>query len=183
MDEKQMESIASEEGFKKIKLLSTKQLLFVYEYRKYCEQNTCGNYDKNYGCPPYCGTPEEMEERAMAYKKALVFQTRIHLKDIFDEEETKKIKRIHTKKTFQAVKKMQEVGLDENGIYAMCGPCSLCSKCKMVYGEPCIQEEKRTSCLSAYCIDVTKLAESCGMEMEWKGNNVSFFSIYFFDKK
>ncbi len=183
MDIKQMEAIALEAGFEKTKLLSTEELVFVHEYRKYCEENACGNYNKNYGCPPYCGTPEEMEERVMTYKKALVFQTKTYMKDIFDEEETKKSKKIHTKKTFQAVKKMQEAGLDEKGIYAMCGPCSLCSQCKIVLGEPCVQEEKRTSCLSAYCIDVTKLAESCGMEITWVGNEVSFFSIYFFDKK
>ena len=71
--------------------MKTKDLKFVPEFRKFCEQNDCGNYGKNYACPPACGTPEEMEEKVRKYENALVFQSRTPVKDIFDDAETKAI--------------------------------------------------------------------------------------------
>ena len=108
MNEKSIEKRAEELGFQKMKFMKTKDLKFVPEFRKFCEQNDCGNYGKNYACPPACGTPEEMEEKVRKYENALVFQSRTPVKDIFDDEETKAIKKIHTKKTLQAVEALKK---------------------------------------------------------------------------
>ena len=39
-------------GFSDAAVISTDQLVFVPEYRVFCEDNLCGNYDKNPACPP-----------------------------------------------------------------------------------------------------------------------------------
>ena len=180
MNEKSIEKRAEELGFQKMKFMKTKDLKFVPEFRKFCEQNDCGNYGKNYACPPACGTPEEMEEKVRKYENSLVFQSRTPVKDIFDDEETKAIKKIHTKKTLQAVEALKKEGLQEGGTFIMCGPCNFCDICKMAEGEACVKENMRFSCLSAYCIDAMKMAEHCQMDMEWNGSVVSFFSLYLF---
>ena len=43
-------------GFSDAAVISTDQLVFVPEYRVFCEDNLCGNYDKNPACPPQSGT-------------------------------------------------------------------------------------------------------------------------------
>jgi len=175
--------IAVETGFNAAAVISTKDFVFVPEYRKYCEDNLCGNYNKNYGCPPYCGTVEEMQAKACRFEKALVLQTQVTAKDIYDPAETKTYKMQHTAKTRKLMRSLEEKGFVEKGLPIMAGPCNLCTSCNMPQGTPCPHGEEQFSCLSAYCIDVGKLAESCQMEISWRGNVVYFFSMYLFDEK
>lgn len=178
-----IDKVIREEGFEKAVEISTDELVFVPEYRQFCEQNACGNYNKNYACPPYSGTPEEMKDRVLNYRRCIVFQSKTAVKDAFDNQEMKKLKKRHTQMTLQAMKDLKADGMDMNGFPIMCGPCNFCKTCTMPSGEPCVNEEMRFSCLSAYCIDVGKLAASCDMEIEWTGNAVYYFSLYVFDKK
>ena len=54
-------------GFSDAAVMKTDKLVFVPEYRVFCEENACGNYDKNPACPPESGTVEEMKERVSFY--------------------------------------------------------------------------------------------------------------------
>ena len=119
----------------------------------------------------------------MRYRQAVVFQSRTPVNNIFDDAETKQIKKIHTRMTLRTVEELKRRGLDEDGMFIMCGPCNLCDVCNMPEGKPCVQEQNRFSCLSAYCIDAAKMAKHCNMDMQWNGDVVSFFSMYLFDKK
>ena len=62
-------------GFADAAIMDTKDLVFVPEYRQFCEDNLCGNYNLVPACPPACGTVEEMQAKALKYEKALVLQT------------------------------------------------------------------------------------------------------------
>ena len=42
--------------------------------RTYCEENKCGNYGKNYTCPPNAGSLDEIRERLKNYKHGYLFQ-------------------------------------------------------------------------------------------------------------
>lgn len=167
-------------GFTAAEIISIDELVFRPEFRKYCEENDCGNYGKNYACPPACGTTLEMEQRVRKYQHALVLQTRFKVSDLFDGAQIKPLKKRHTQMTLQIVKSGTIPGLPDQGLFIMAGPCNFCDICKLQDGAPCAHEELRFSCLSAYCIDVTKLAETCHMEISWDGNIVSFFSLYCF---
>lgn len=183
MDEMRMLEIAAEEGFENAAIINTEDLVFIHSFRALCEENDCGNYNRNYGCPPYCGTPQEMEDRVRAYRKAIVFQSKNFVNDAMDGAETRPLKKKHIQKTRSAMKHLEQEGLQMNGFPAMCGPCNYCAVCALVEGKPCVHEDMRFSCLSAYCISVNDLAKSCGMEIEWSGNVAYFFSMYVFDKK
>lgn len=183
MDREVLRKLSEETGFVKTAVMETADLEFHPEYRAFCEANACGNYDRNYGCPPDCGTPEEMEQKVMAYRKALVFQSQGQVKDIFDGEETKKLKQAHSRMTRQLLRRLSEAGVEMDGFPIMCGPCGYCKTCGKVTGEACMQEEMRASCLSAYCIDASSMAAKCGMDIQWTGDVVSFFSLYVFGRK
>ena len=62
-------------GFSGAAVMDTTQLVFVPEYRMFCEENLCGCYNVNPACPPESGTVEEMKQRALQYEKTLVLQT------------------------------------------------------------------------------------------------------------
>lgn len=56
-------------GFSGAAVMDTKELVFVPEYRTFCEENLCGCYNLNPACPPASGTVEEMKQRALSYEK------------------------------------------------------------------------------------------------------------------
>lgn len=170
---------AKEHGFTAV-VIDTDKIICKPEYRKYCEDNLCGNYHQNYACPPYCGTPEEMEEKIRCFTKAMVLQTNHSVKDAMDPVETKPLKKIHNQETLRLIRESKE-GLLESGYRAiMAGPCSLCSQCHMQTQTPCPMEADRVSCLSAYCIDVVALAKAAGLEISWALDQAAFFSILLF---
>ena len=47
-------------GFSGAAVMDTIELVFVPEYRTFCEENLCGCYNVNPACPPESGTVEEM---------------------------------------------------------------------------------------------------------------------------
>lgn len=183
-----MKELALKTGFAAAEVIAPTELVIVPEYRKFCEQNLCGNYGTCYGCPPYCGTVGEMRQTVLGYRHALVLQSRTRVENLFDEAETKQIKRKHTRMTQQLIRSLKEQGLleaklVEEGTPIMAGACNLCETCHMPAGEACPHEEKRFSCLSAYCIDASKMARTCGMDMSWEGDIVSFFSVFLYGSK
>ncbi len=176
MTEKEIVTMAAEAGIDAAAVIDVSEIVFEYDFRKYCEMNQCGNYGKNYGCPPDCGTPQEMEARAMAYSRALILQTIWPVEDITDPEETGPLKKKHNQKLRRFMDQLAEGGIV--GLPVMAGPCSLCSPCAKASGQPCRFPERQASCLSAYGINVMKLCESSGVAWDYGPDKVAFFGLY-----
>lgn len=176
MEKTELEKLAKDAGFTNCRLIDTEVLQFDADLRKYCVMNYCGNYDKNYACPPDCGTPQEMEEQTKEYKKVLVLQTVTPVKDIANEKETKVIKHRHNQMTWELVDSFEKQGIE--GLTVLAGPCGLCETCAKAGGEPCRFPKRKASCMSAYCIQVSALADYCELPY-WCDGEVAFFSLYF----
>ena len=149
---------AKELGFSDAAIMDTKDLVFKPEYRVFCEENRCGNYDLNPACPPESGTVEEMKKHAMKYEKALVLQTMQEYSMDF-----KKAKVAHNKLTEALAERMKEDGKTDL-LLMTAGPY------------------KHNSCMSAYCIFVRELTEKCGMEYNCGDGLLAFFGMYVFDE-
>ena len=147
-------------GFANAAIMDTKNLVFVPEYRQFCEDNLCGNYNLVPACPPACGTVEEMHEKAMKYEKALVLQT--VLKDpVMDPVLFKQAKHAQNILTEQLAKWMQENG-KEDVLIMSAGPYKNCS------------------CMSAYSVDAQKMADAVGMVCWADDSDVRFFTQILF---
>ena len=147
-------------GFANAAIMDTKDLVFVPEYRQFCEDNLCGNYNLVPACPPACGTVEEMHEKAMKYEKALVLQT--VLKDpVMDPVLFKQAKHAQNILTEQLAKWMQENG-KEDVLIMSAGPYKNCS------------------CMSAYNVDAQKMADAVGMVCWADDSDVRFFTQILF---
>ena len=147
-------------GFANAAIMDTKDLVFVPEYRQFCEDNLCGNYNLVPACPPACGTVEEMHEKALKYEKALVLQT--ILKDpVMDPVLFKQAKHAQNILTEQLAKWMQENG-KEDVLIMSAGPYKNCS------------------CMSAYSVDAQKMADSVGMVCWADDSDVRFFTQILF---
>lgn len=176
----EIKKLALNAGYVNAAKIETSELVFVEEYRKFCEKNDCGNFGKNYACPPSCGTPQEMKEKVLKYNNAFVFQSQSVVKNLYDNAEVAQVKKAHVKRMRDLLPILKESGLPKKGLSIMCGPCTLCKTCAILENKPCVNPEGQASCVSAYCIDASKMAKSCNMNIEWNGDTVSFFSLYVF---
>ena len=169
-DMKILETLSEVEGVYGCAFVDTKDLVFNPGFRKLCEEDSCGNYDVNYSCPPYCGTPEDMQAKVMQYRRVLVMQTAWDVDSVLNASETKEAKKKHNGISFTVLERLGELGIE-------------CKKtCMQMIGRPCPRDYKVYSCLSAYCLDVTKLAEAAGLEC-WAGEKrVLYFSVFMYEK-
>ena len=150
---------AKELGFSDAAIMNTKDLVFKPEYRVFCEENRCGNYDLNPACPPESGTVEEMKAHALSYEKALVLQTM--QEDMHDSAQYKKDKLLQNKLTEELAENMKAEGKTDILIMSA-GPY------------------KHNSCMSAYCVDAQKMADAAGMLCWTDDGMVRYFSQILF---
>ena len=165
-------------GFQNAVLVNTKDIPFEPSFRKYCEDNLCGNYNASWSCPPACGTPEEMKAKVLAFPKALLLHTVWEL-DCHDGAAVKQAKNTHNRRTMELIAALP----DTNGFMIGSSVCGLCETCTMAEGKPCRLPGQMASCMSAYCIYVKKLTDTCGLEYDSGEGIVNFFGMYVFEEK
>lgn len=141
-------------------------------FRAYCEENLCGSYGANYSCPPDCGTPEELRRHILMQKRIIVIQT---VWDIADGSAAEKAKLSHNESLIRLAECMRTEGIKCSALG--CGGCTLCRSCGRKLNALCCFPEKRMGCMSAYCIDVAKLAEQCGLEFAWSNCSLYLFGM------
>lgn len=170
---------AMEEGFAAAVVVNTDEITFDPSFRPYCEENLCGQYGVNHSCPPDCGSPEEMKERVLKHKHALVLQTIWEISDYTDKEAIKKAKGGHNQASQKLMKRLREESCD--GFMVGASGCALCTPCTKVNNEPCRFPALQFSCMSAYCVFVRLLAEKCEMEYNCGEDALAFFGMYICD--
>lgn len=179
MTNDKMIQYAAEEGFTDAAVIDTADIVFDFSFRPYCEENLCGQYGANYSCPPDCGTPEEMRQRIVSHKKALILQTVWEIPDYTDKDAIRHAKGSHNAGSIRLAKRLRAEGCD--GLIVGASGCSLCSPCAIREGKPCTFPELQYSCMSAYCIYVRLLAEKCEMTYTIENGLLPFFGMYVFD--
>lgn len=170
---------ALEEGFATATVIDTSDITFDPSFRPFCAENLCGKYGVNYSCPPDCGSPEEMKQRILSHKKALVLQTIWQIEDYSDSPAIKEAKSAHNTAAIRLMKRLRAEGCD--GFLVGASGCSLCNPCAITKGEPCRFPDLQYSCMSAYCVFVKKLADKCGVEYDCGPGLLAFFGMYVFD--
>lgn len=180
MTNDEMLSLCRRQDFQNAAIVPTEKVVIHKEFRAYCEENTCGNYNANYGCPPDCGTPESMEARVRGYGNVLIMQTLVETSDIDDKALIMEVHKEHVRKSRAVLRELQQAGMELKDRMMLPGKCTFCKVCKKSEGLPCAFPEMKSSCLSAYGIDITALCETCGMRLDWDGSSVSYFTLYLF---
>lgn len=166
-----------ETGFDGIGTILTENIPFEPSLIELCKMNTCGAYGKNYTCPPFVGETEDLIKKAKSYKKAIVFQKVYKLEDSFDFEGM-----VEGKNNFKKL---------TNNVYDLCkdnlpeflilgaGGCDLCNPCGAVENVPCRFPDRAIASLESYSIQVSTLAERCGLKYINGQNTVTYFGAIF----
>lgn len=156
-------------------IIDTKDIVFDSAFRHYCAENLCGQYGVNYSCPPNCGSVSSMQRIVTGYRKALVVQSQQALHSWNDFDTINRAQQAHTTAMLRIMDCMQRI--QSHGRMCGIGSCSLCEVCTRTTGEPCRHPDRMFSCLSAYCINVQKLAETAGMCYAWGGTQLFLYGM------
>ena len=154
-------------------IIPVTEIPFRPELRQACAQNVCGNYGKNWMCPPLVGEIEDLIARAKAHEHALIYNKVFPLEDSFDFEGM-----MAGQKQFK-----QDVrGIAQRAKAAFAAPlllgaggCEHCEECAAKRGEPCVSPENAMASLESYGIQVSTLAALCGLNYIGGQNTVTYF--------
>jgi predicted metal-binding protein len=159
-------------GAGKAYVLQVSEIPFDGGLRAFCEANLCGNYNRNYACPPSVGSAQELIERAKTYENALVFQTVSALEDSFDYEGM-----VDGMKRFQTLAAAIDHRLkNELEDYLMLSNEG-CHKCKTcTYPDaPCRFPDELHPSIEAFGFNVSELACLGGINYINGPNTVTYF--------
>ena len=168
-------------GAHRASVIPVESIPFDAGLRKACEANYCGNYGKNWTCPPDVGPIDELIAQAKAYQYALVFQTVSALEDSFDFEGMQAALHKHREVTKAIAATIAEAGAAGRMLQLSAGGCVTCEKCAKRDKEPCRHPGEAVASLEAYGIYVAKLAQLANMNYINGKNTVTYFGAYLFD--
>ena len=164
MTQTELITLAEAAGFSAA-VIPTAQVPVDEKFRPYCEENLCVQYNANYSCPPVCGTVEQLHGEILRGELALVLNSEWPIDSYEDSGAIRRGKQSHNRAMLRLKETLRMAGYDSLCVGGSC--CNLCEPCNMTSGLPCVFPEQRFSCMSAYCVDVAKLAEQCGLDFGW----------------
>ena len=157
------------------------EIKFNEDFRKLCEQNSCGSYNKNWMCPPAVGPFQKLKERALSFKQGLLFQTVHPIASSLDWKGMLEGGVNHTK-IFRKILECMEKNYDFKEILPLnAGPCTYCTKCAYLVGEKCNFPDKAVSSVEANGIDVMDLVKASGIPYTNGKNTVSYVALILFN--
>jgi predicted metal-binding protein len=159
-------------------IINTVDIQFVSDFRKSCEMNTCGNFGKNWMCPPAVGSIEELQTKVLELSQGIVVQTVYQLQDSFDFEGMQKAGTNH-EKIFRSILDYIQSNVNYRTLLPLnVGACKFCQECSCPTGEPCRFPDKAVASLEAHCIDVNALLTKYDIPYNNGPNTVSFVSLF-----
>ena len=157
------------------------EIKFNEDFRKLCEQNSCGSYNKNWMCPPAVGRINDLKERALGFKQGLLFQTVHPIASSLDWKGMLEGGVNHTK-IFRKILECMENNNNFKEILPLnAGPCTYCAKCAFLSGEKCQFPDKAVSSVEANGIDVMALVKASGIPYNNGKNTVSYVALILFN--
>ena len=169
---KQIGEMALGCGFTHIGELDVATINVRSEVRDACTANRCRSFDKNWACPPACGSLEECEKRIRQYKTGIILQTTGNLNNSLDWKSMTRIGQEHKThlKSFQ--EQMESFVIpeptadpDRPWLLLGAGGCKNCEECTYPQS-PCRFPEKMIVSMEAMGVYVS---EFC------KANNIPYY--------
>ncbi|NLM20572.1 MAG: DUF2284 domain-containing protein [Peptococcaceae bacterium] len=157
-------------GFDEYKKISTAEIIFSQDVVEQCARNTCGNFGRNYGCPPLAGSQEERQNRVLRYQNAFLISKIVSMVSRKEMEKSMSdLDRIH--------RELRREFKDDDVQIMGAGPCTVCEKCAALENKPCRFPEKIQYSMEGSGIDVVRLSRELGMTYNAGGGHVGFFTL------
>lgn len=175
-----LESLAMACGAAGAAVLPAESIVTSAEFRRICESNGCGKYNRCWVCPPHIGEIDDLILQIRQYPFALLYQTVSPLEDSFDIEGMLKAGAHHAALSQRLQHACKDV-LNGNFLHLTCGGCHLCEQCAKLSGEPCRQPDKALPSLEGYGVDVYQTVRNTGLRYINGVNTVTYFGMILFN--
>lgn len=141
------------------------------EVRSLCEKNQCGNYNKNWTCPPAVGSLEECKDKMTKYKRIIVVYDIYQYKNAFDFKGM-----MDGGKDFsdRLLELKNDITKDKDAMFLGAGGCRLCEKCAYIDAEKCRRPDDAIISCEAHGIDVMALMKNNGIKYNNGKNTVTY---------
>lgn len=166
-----IETTAYDIGFECCGYTSTTEIDVNPKVRDMCAADRCKAYNKNWMCPPACGTLETFEAIIAKYSLCVVVQTVSILEDEFDFEGMAEAEQVH-KDRFEALVQTARSTLASNSksytikqedLFPLsAGSCSVCPSCSYPE-EPCRNPSKAFVSMEAAGLLVSDVCEAASI--------------------
>jgi len=157
------------------------EIKFNEDFRKLCEQNSCGSYNKNWMCPPAVGPFNDLKEQVLSFKQGLLFQTVHPIATSLDWKGMLAGGVNHTKIFRKILEGMERKYNFKEILPLNAGPCTYCAKCAYLEGEKCNFPDKAVSSVEANGVDVMALVKASGIPYNNGKNTVSYVALILFN--
>ena len=161
---------AKELGFDTVAPLDPKLLTAREDVREMCALDKCGGYNKNWTCPPVCGTLEECQAKMRAFDHGILLQTIGHMTKAIDSRCYRETERRHMENFYAFAEKIRK---EYPGTLCLgTGGCRVCKQC--AYPDPCRFPEKALSSMEGYGLFVTQVCRDAGVPYYYGERTITY---------
>ena len=157
--------------------IDPKGLEFSDRIRWICEHE-CPMCGKTWACPPGVGSVTYCKAKCRSYENCLMIATVTEVADISDMQQTLATRGGHEAITNRVRDLFREQSVEPYILSTE--SCNLCDRCAYLDGQPCRYPEKMHPCLESHGINLIPTLESLGLEYQFGGNAVTWFSLLFY---
>ena len=167
--------LAREAGFSAWSPLDPGTIACKPEVRAMCADNSCGQYEKRWSCPPGCGSLEECAERLRGCTRGILVQSVGELEDSFDVEAMMETEALHKERFQRMLAALREEGEPVLALSAGC--CTRCKAC--TYPDaPCRFPEEAVSSMEAYGMLVLQVCKDNGLDYYYGSDKIAYTGCF-----
>jgi len=156
------------------------QSLEFSERIRYICQSECPMYGKTWACPPAVGEVTECQKKCLGYNSCLMIGTVTETDDIANMEQTLATRPEHEKLTNQVRQMFRDQGVEPYILSTEA--CAVCERCAFLDGLPCRMPGRMHPCLESHGINLIPTLEENGLEFQYGGNIITWYSLLFFNE-
>jgi predicted metal-binding protein len=169
--------MAAENHFSHVKEISVDRISLVDEVRKMCEQNRCGQYGKNWTCPPAVGSIDAFRAELAQFDSSVVVYQVYSIKNSFDWNGMMSGITDFGKRLLAMKKEIEMECPRPRFLVLGAGSCRLCEECTYVQGEACRRPDDACVSIEACGIDVVRLMKDHGLNYHNGKNTVTYIGL------
>jgi predicted metal-binding protein len=161
---------AKEMGFDAAAFVDPQMLIAREDVRAMCTADKCGAYNKNWTCPPACGTIEDCQKKMQKYENGILLQSIGHMSKAVDSKCYRETERRHMQNLVAFAEEIRKQY--PNALCLGAGGCRVCRQC--AYPQKCRFPEKAMSSMEGYGLFVTQVCRDAGMPYYYGERTITY---------
>ena len=126
------------------------------------------------------GEVSACEKRCKSYGSCLLVGTITEVEDVADINACLATRGPHEEVTNQVRDIMRQLGVEP--FILSSEACAACERCAILDGKPCRFLERMHPCVESHGIVLTTTLDALGLEFQYGGNIVTWYSLLFFNE-